>query len=98
MLRPILSRFCEIFISRPVINGKSLNLHKYNNNNCFNTESNNVIRMRYLQNQLNKLPKKLNQQNVIVLSNKLYQKGYSGLDIMKLIENNDKLDPLKKCT
>ena len=55
-----------------------------------------IIRMKYLQNQLNKLPKKLNQQNVIVLSNKLYQKGYSGLDIMKLIENNEKLDPFKK--
>lgn len=98
LLRPILSRFCEIFINRPVINGESLNLHKYNNNKCFNIENNSVIRMKYLQNQLNKLPKKLNQQNVIVLSNKLYQKGYSGLDIMKLIENNEKLDPLKKYT
>ena len=52
--------------------------------------------MKYLHNQLNKLPKKLNQQNIINLSNKLYQKGYSGLDLMNLIENKIKLDDLKK--
>tara|TARA_B100000963_G_scaffold358969_1_gene384976 strand:+ start:1626 stop:2447 length:822 start_codon:yes stop_codon:yes gene_type:complete len=98
LLRPILSRFCEIFINRPVIDNVSIDLHKYNNNNCFNTENNDKVREKYLQNQLNKLPKKLNQPNIIALSNKLYQKGYSGLDIMKLIENNEKIEPLKKYT
>ena len=98
LLRPILSRFCEIFVNRPVVNNVSVNLHKYNNNNYFNTDKNDISRMKYLHNQLQKLPKKLNQLNVINLSNKLYQKGYSGLDIMRLIENNLKIDDLKKYT
>ncbi len=98
LLRPILSRFCEIFINRPVINNEFIDLHKYNNNNYFNTDSSDTNRMNYLYNQLNKLPKKLNQNNIIKLSNKLYQKGYSGLDIMKLIENDKKMDNLKKYT
>ena len=98
LLRPILSRFCEIFVNRPVINKTSVNLHKYNNNCYFNTDKNENSRMKYLHNQLQKLPKKLNQLNVINLSNKLYQKGYSGLDIMRLIENNLKIDDLKKYT
>jgi len=98
LLRPILSRFCEIYINRPIIDNKPVNLHKYNNNNYFNTETNDNSRIKYLYNQLQKLPKKLNQNNVIKLSNKLYQKGYSGLDIMKLVENDLKIDNLKKYT
>ena len=65
---------------------------------CCNTDKNDNTRVKYLYNQLQKLPKKLNQLNVINLSNKLYQKGYSGLDIMRLIENNLKIDDLKKYT
>ena len=95
---PYSFKICEIFINRPLINNESIDLHKYNNNISFNTDDNDKVRARYLQNQLNKLPKKLNQSKIIALSNKLYQKGYSGLDIMKLIEDNDKLDPLKKYT
>tara|TARA_B100000927_G_scaffold290825_1_gene290719 strand:+ start:1009 stop:1830 length:822 start_codon:yes stop_codon:yes gene_type:complete len=96
LLRPILSRFCEIFINNPTIKNKTINLHEYNNDLyfCINDYDNN--RMKYLQNQLSKLPKKLNQQNIINLSNKLYQKGYSGLDLMNLIENKTKIDDLKK--
>ena len=29
LLRPILSRLCEIFVSEPIINGQKYNLHKY---------------------------------------------------------------------
>ena len=29
LLKPILSRFCEIFIPRPMVNNKEINLHKY---------------------------------------------------------------------
>lgn len=96
LLRPILSRFCEIYINNPMIKDRSINLHKYNNNLHFCIDEYDSNRMKYLYNQLNKLPKKLNQQNIINLSNKLYQKGYSGLDLMNLIENKIRLDDLKK--
>ena len=32
LLRPILSRFCDIFVPLPVVNNKSINLHIYNIN------------------------------------------------------------------
>ena len=57
-----------------------------------NYDNNRVV---YLNNQLKKLPKKFNQENIIKLSNKLYQKGYSGLDLMSVIEKYD-IDLLKK--
>ena len=87
LLRPILSRFCEIFIARPIINNKSTNLHTYNINNLFTTTNYDTNRMKYLKNQLMKLPKKLDQTKIILLANKFYQKGYSGLDLMHIIEN-----------
>ena len=96
LLRPILSRFCEIFINNPTVKGNPVNLHEYNNNQYFCIDNYDSNRINYLYNQLNKLPKKLNQKNVLNLSNKLYQKGYSGLDLMNLIENKLNIDNLKK--
>ena len=95
LLRPILSRFCEIFINHPKINGNIINLHKHTTSNTFDTTKYDNNRVIYLNNQLKKLPKKFNQENIIKLSNKLYQKGYSGLDLMNEIEKYD-IDLLKK--
>ena len=36
LLKPILSRFCEIYVSEPEHNGKIINLYKYNLNEIFN--------------------------------------------------------------
>ena len=95
LLRPILSRFCEIFINHPKINGNIINLHKHTTLNTFDTTKYDNSRVIYLNNQLKKIPKKFNQENIIKLSNKLYQKGYSGLDLMSVIEKYD-IDLLKK--
>jgi DNA polymerase III delta prime subunit len=32
LLKPILSRFCEIYVPEPLVNGEIINLHKYNLN------------------------------------------------------------------
>ena len=69
------------------INGNIINLHKHTTLNTFDTTKiNDNNRVIYLYNQLKKIPKKFNQENIIKLSNKLYQKGYSGLDLMSVIE------------
>jgi len=98
LLRPILSRFCEIYINRPIINGHELNLHKYHISNCFDTTSYNNERALYISNQLNKLPKKLNLIKILQLSDKLYQKGFSGLDLLYYIEYDISMDNLDKFT
>ena len=38
LMKPILSRFCEIYIPEPMIKGKPINLYQYNINNVFNLE------------------------------------------------------------
>jgi hypothetical protein len=38
LMKPILSRFCEIFVSEPVINNKIVNLYQYNLQKVFKTK------------------------------------------------------------
>lgn len=38
LLRPVLSRFCEIFVANPVYKGRTINLHTYNLEQVFHLE------------------------------------------------------------
>ena len=64
LLRPILSRFCEIYIPHPVINNEKVNLHIYNKN--FNNKYK-INREKWLHNYL----KKLEIKNTLELINKI---------------------------
>ena len=89
LLRPILSRFCEIYIPEPEnIN----NLYTYNISQNFDIQIFKNRRMDYL---------KKNIQQTIINKNdeiselelfdfivKMYEKGFSGLDVIYLIEND----------
>ncbi len=85
LLKPILSRFCEIYIPEPLIDGKIINLHTYNLQKTFNFDK--IKKQSFMQ-----LKKEINEnknytfKDLINLSTKLYEKGYSSLDIMKYIE------------
>ena len=89
LLKPILSRFCEIYVPEPEINGKQINLYKYNLNETYNVKDINGTRFEYLKKELTKLQKNTNISVLINLSNKLYEKGYSGIDIINLLENTN---------
>jgi len=115
LLKPILSRFCEIHIPEPTINGVIIDLYTYNLNCKFNLKKVKNKRMEWLKNELNKVKlfkeeekkeykeeekkeykeeekkeykEEENYEKLILFSEKLYEKGYSGLDIVKLLENN----------
>ena len=94
LLKPILSRFCEIFIAEPVIDGKKTNLHRYALDNCFGMEQVEHKRSAVLKKALEK-DANLGYSGMLALSTKLYEKGYSGLDIMKYVEKL-KIDERKK--
>jgi replication-associated recombination protein RarA len=84
LLKPILSRFCEIYIPEPKYQGEIINLYKYNISKTFPLKEVKQDKMDYLKNKLGTLTK---NENMLVLSKKLYEKGYSGLDIIQLLEN-----------
>lgn len=91
LLKPILSRFCNIFIPLPIINKKRISLHKYKNSIKdipYFTKKNNWLKKTILD-------KKSYSSNIksFEMSELLYNKGYSALDIINVINttNNDKL-------
>lgn len=85
LLKPILSRFCEIYISLPLINSKITNLHNYYLDKYFNFSSDKQKRYLYLCKLLSTNIE--NYQDIFKLSEKLYNKAYSGLDLINYIEN-----------
>jgi DNA polymerase III delta prime subunit len=93
LMKPILSRFCEIYVPEPVINGAIVNLYKYNLNNLFNMKDVKTTRFEALKKELLKtMNKKITIDKLMALCAKLYEKGYSGLDIIQLLENHKFLE------
>jgi DNA polymerase III delta prime subunit len=70
LLKPILSRFCEIYLPLPTINSKNENVKRLNNLN------------KILQEKVT------NYLDLFKLTEKLYNKAYSGLDLINYIENS----------
>jgi DNA polymerase III delta prime subunit len=97
LLRPILSRFCEIYISEPEYKGNQINLYKYNLEETFKLSDIKTQRLEWLKKELQKnfllstsfVEEEL--QNFVV---KLYEKAYNAMDIIQLIE--DGLFPLSQ--
>jgi DNA polymerase III delta prime subunit len=90
LLKPILSRFCEIHVPEPIINNVPINLYKYNVERTFNLKSVKQQRLEWLKKEINKtLISPFKIDFLILLSSKLYEKGYSGLDIIELVQNTN---------
>ena len=81
LLRPILSRFSQIYIHQPIINGINVNLNNYlikQDNSEYDTGD------TWLKNVVEK--KNISQATIFNKSEKIYNAGFSCLDIMNLIE------------
>lgn len=89
LLRPILSRFCEIYIPSP----ENINLYKYNILQNFNIDD--YKQRRYInlkriiqQSILKNENCQINESELLEIISKIYEKGYSALDFIYLIDNN----------
>ena len=89
LLKPILSRFCEIYVYRPIISGKSTNLCSYVIEETFNTKSYKSTRFDWLKKELSK--DSFSECELLDLSVKFYEKGYCAMDIIHLL-NTRKLN------
>ena len=91
LLKPILSRFCEIYVPEPIYNGSNINLYKYNLDKTFKLDDVKNHRIEWLKKEILKIKimKQITYKQLILFSTKLYEKGYSGLDLIQLIENNN---------
>jgi DNA polymerase III delta prime subunit len=88
LMKPILSRFCEIYIPEPIVNNKIINLYQYNLNEVFKMKDIKTTRIDWLKKELLKLINvKINLKELMIFCTKLYEKSYSALDIINLLEN-----------
>ena len=85
ILKPILSRFCEIYVHNPCINNKIVNLYKHNLITTFPLKSYENQRIEWLKKEVIKT--EVNTYKIMELSLKLYEKGYSALDLLELLKH-----------
>lgn len=96
LLNPILSRFCEIYVSEYQVNGLISNLHKIKNKNTTldTYHQNNQI---WLRSQFENLKNDaLNHKNFTYFANKIYENGLSCLNLIEFIMNDETFDELTK--
>lgn len=90
LLKPILSRFCEIYISEPTLNKKEVNLYEHILNQTFNLKENKNQKNEWLKKFIAKnMNDELTHDKLINYTTKLYEKGYSGLDLIEYVEKNE---------
>ena len=82
LLKPILSRFCNIFVEKPLIDCININLHNIKHNTIIIDTK----RIEYLKKSLENKDHSL--KNCFCISTKLYEKGYSCLDIIDYLNGN----------
>ena len=88
LMKPILSRFCEIFFPEPVLNGENINLYKYNLNEVFKLKDVKTHRLEWLKKEIIKtMDNKISLEDIMSFCVRLYERSYSALDIMNLLEN-----------
>ena len=88
LLRPILSRFCEIYIPEPEYEGKIINLYKYNLKRIFNFDTINKARYDWLKKNINQeIIGNMTESALFSFVSKLYEKGYNAIEILKMIED-----------
>jgi Cdc6-like AAA superfamily ATPase len=117
ILKPILSRFCEIYVPEPVINNRITNLHSHHLNKVYadTFKERDGNHYTYLKTCLNNFIKNANDANAndanandandanataleecIKFVTKLYEKGYSSIDLMNYIEKSKNIEELKR--
>ena len=88
LLRPILSRFCEIHVPEPVIDGKQVNLHPHLLRNTFAGAALDKLRQQraeWLEKEVS-FGKEPTYGELILLANKMHERAYSGMDLLLWLE------------
>lgn len=80
LLNPLTSRFCELYIPLPEINGKHINLHLYLDKNEFSIRQNKQLLA--INSILSSYTHVISLKDCFEISEKMYNKGISGLNLI----------------
>jgi DNA polymerase III delta prime subunit len=104
LLKPILSRFCDIYVPQPVIGGIPVNLHSHLANMVCDTSKIEKLKYKSLGDMIQihssglipyTKPTIEEYKRIVDLSVVLYEQGYCGLDVIEFIRNSP-MDEIKK--
>lgn len=95
LLKPILSRFCEIYIPQPCIKSTKTHLYGFHLEKCFGKDMDTPLIISWLKKNLVHLGNK-NSSELIEISDSMYERGYSGKDLMLYIDRYMNIEPLQK--
>ena len=91
LLKPILSRFCEVYIPYPNYKNNRINLHEYNNDKTYGKEKDTKRAITWLKKNIPKIDTS-NYANIMEFADKMYEKCYSGLDLLAYIEHSSNIE------
>jgi hypothetical protein len=82
IMRPILSRFCVIYVPEVIINNKPTHLYQYYHPNLFKRDT---LLLRLKKEFLTNMGHEL--LDFVRFAHYLYEKGFSSMDLVKLLED-----------
>lgn len=91
LLRPILSRFCEIHVPEPFIDGVQINLHTHLLRKTFASSAFDKLRERraeWLEKEVS-FAREYSYCDLIALAHRLHERAYSGMDLLHLLEKSE---------
>jgi len=91
LLRPILSRFCEIHVPEPLIDGVQINLHTHLLRKTFAGSAFDKLRERraeWLEKEVS-FSRQYAYADLIALAHRLHERAYSSMDLMHLLETSE---------
>jgi hypothetical protein len=86
LLKPILSRFCDIYVPHPTIEGVVTNLHKYKVDTTFSSTRNNISRQTLIRRLLTELSKDPSTDKIRECVETLYKHAVCAANIVSIIE------------
>lgn len=93
LMKPILSRFCEVYVSTPQWNGKPIDLHRYHLDRCFPWAQFKRVHLDNLKRELRENPP-TTPWACMDRSDAWYQLGFSAMDLLALIEAGEVVQPV----
>ena len=94
LLRPILSRFCEIHVPEPIVNGTQVNLHTHLLQKTFALDKLKQQRAEWLKKEVS-FDREYDHSDLIEMADKLHERAYSSMDLLRWLEESD-IPPDKK--
>ena len=99
LLNPILSRFCNIYIPLPRINGSPTSLHKLKRaSSASAVQRSEDKRQSWLAKKVQALVLNPTRAKTLTALESFYQRAYSGLDLLALIRRSKTIPPVRKST